>query len=139
MTFGLVIIGAVLLAAATALAVLRWRRKRGKFKQEPFIAQWKDLQKYCAQKETWANAIIASDELLNKALKKHRFKGKSMGERLVSAQHSLSDNDGVWSSHNLSKKLQAATNVRLREKQVKQALINFRQALKDVGALPNDK
>lgn len=135
----LLILLAVLLSAVVAVLISWRRRKSGKFKQEPFVNQWKDLQKFCANKETWSKAIIASDELLNKALKKRRFKGKSMGERLVSAQRSLSDNDGIWSSHNLSKKLKTDGNVRLREKQVKQALINFRQALKDVGALPSDK
>lgn len=131
---------AVVIVLVVAALFVRWRRRKaGKFKQAPFINEWKNLQKFCAHKETWAQAILASDELLNKALKKRRFKGKSMGERLVSAQRSLSDNDGIWSSHNLSKKLKADDNIRLREKQVKQALINFRQALKDIGALPNDK
>lgn len=135
----LVIVMVVILLAVGSILVVWRRRKAGKFKQEPFVKQWKELQKFCAQKETWAKAINASDDLLNKALKKRRFKGKSMGERLVSAQRSLSDNDGVWSSHNLSKKLKAGDNVRLREKQVKQALVNFRQALKDIGALPSEK
>ncbi|MDB5164079.1 MAG: hypothetical protein JWS12_697 [Candidatus Saccharibacteria bacterium] len=135
----LIAIAAIVVSGLLSIFISRRRRKSGRFKQAPFVNQWKQLQKYCSNKETWAKAIMASDELLNKALKKRRFKGKRMGERLVSAQHALSDNDGVWSSHNLSKKLKEGTNVRLREKQVKQALIHFRQALKDIGALPDDK
>lgn len=134
----LAIIGAVLLGVAVWTGI-EWRRRRnGRIKQAPFLEGWKELQKFCAHKETWPSAITQADELLNRALKKRRFKGKSMGERLVSAQRSLSDNDGIWSSHNLAKKLKEGKAVRLSERQVKQALINFRQAMRDIGALPND-
>lgn len=134
----LAIIGAVLLGAAVWTGI-EWRRRRnGRIKQAPFLEGWKELQKFCAHKETWPSAITQADELLNRALKKRRFKGKSMGERLVSAQRSLSDNDGIWSSHNLAKKLKEGKAVRLTERQVKQALINFRQAMRDIGALPHD-
>lgn len=134
----LAIIGAVLLGLVVWTGI-EWRRRRnGWIKQAPFLEGWKELQKFCAHKETWPSAITQADELLNRALKKRRFKGKSMGERLVSAQRSLSDNDGIWSSHNLAKKLKEGKAVRLSERQVKQALINFRQALRDIGALPHD-
>lgn len=73
--------------------------------------------------------------MLDKALIKRRYKGKSMGERLVSAQRSLSNNDSVWFAHNLVKKILSDENLRLREADVKDALVGFRQALRDLGAL----
>lgn len=111
--------------------------KKGIRKTTKFIASWRELQAFCKDKNTWHLALIEADKLLDKALKKRRFKGKSMGERMVSAQNFLTENDSVWFSHNLVKKLQSDTEIKLRERDVKRALVGFRQALRDIGALPN--
>lgn len=106
-------------------------------KTEKFVDRWKELQNYCRDKATWKDALIEADKLLDKALKKRRFKGNSMGERLVNAQRFITDNDDIWDAHNLVKKLiEAPEKVRLKETDVKEALLSFREALKDLGALP---
>lgn len=111
------------------------KRPRKALDKEHFRSQWKDLQKKCAKTETWSLAIIQADSLLDEALKKSHFKGKTMGERLVSAQRSLTNNDGVWFGHKLRNQLVHQTDVALREKDIRHALIGFGQALKDLGAL----
>jgi hypothetical protein len=103
------------------------------------VASWRELQSLCRDKATWPLALIQADQLLDKALKRRRFKGKSMGERMVSAQHILTDNDAVWFAHNLVKKMTADSTKKPRQKDVKHALVGFRQALRDLGALPVDK
>ena len=113
------------------------RRKRN-LKVTRFIASWQELQSFCKDKNTWPNAILSADKLLDAALKKKRFKGKTMGERLVSAQNNLSDNDMVWTAHNMAKKILEVPDIKLRERDVKLALIGFRQALKDLGAFSPD-
>ena len=100
-----------------------------------FRANWLEVQRLCASKETWALAVINADKLLEEGLKKKRFKGKSMGERMVAAQRIITDNDGVWYAHNLAKKLLDETHKGLREAQVKKSLIGIRQALRDIGLL----
>lgn len=111
---------------------------RRKLKAKKYQEKWKELQKFCASKETWPLAVITADKLLDEALKKKKMKGKSMGERLVEAQRQLTDNDGVWFAHNLAKKLADDSVGRLREADVKKSLVGVRQALRDLGAL-NDK
>ena len=69
-----------------------------------YAARWKSLQKLLADKKTWKDAVIEADKLLDNALKQRHYKGKTMGERLVSAQHELTKNDMVWYSHKLSNK-----------------------------------
>ena len=115
------------------------KRVPRKPKQRYFVAQWLELQAYCKNKATWPQAIIAADNLLDKALKRRRFGGRSMGERLVSAQRSLTQNDMTWFAHNLRKKITSNPELKLRETDVKQALIGFRQALRDIGALPDEQ
>lgn len=111
------------------------QRRPQPLKRDYFEKRWKELQSLCKGKDTWPLAVINADKLLDEALKKRRYKGKSMGERLVSAQRELGDNDAVWFSHKLRNRLVHEENVVLREKDVKQALLGFRRGLKDLGAL----
>lgn len=111
------------------------KRPKKELDRSYYRTKWRELQKQCAKAETWALAVIAADSLLDEALKRRRFKGKTMGERLVSAQRSLTDNDGVWFGHKLRNQLVHQTDVPLREKDIKHALLGIGQALKDLGAL----
>jgi len=106
-----------------------------KLKTDAYMAQWKDIQACCKDKACWGDAVVDADKLLNTALKRKKLKGKSMGERMVSAQRLFTDNDAVWFAHNLAKKIMADPAMKLREDDVKTALIGFRQALRDIGAL----
>lgn len=123
----------VLLLLVLGASFLR-RRPKG-LKRVYFEKRWGELQMLCGSQNTWPLAIINADKLLDEALRKRRLKGKAMGERLVAAQHILTDNDGVWYGHKLRNRIVHEDNVRLKEKDVKQALIGFRRALKDLGAL----
>lgn len=115
--------------------VIRKRRLPRELNREYYQIRWKELQKMCGDKKTWPLAIIDADKLLDEALRKSRVKGKTMGERLVTAQHTLSNNDGVWFAHKLRNKLVHEQYNALKEDDVKNALVGFRQALKDLGAL----
>lgn len=129
---GFVIVGLTILFIVIKMGM---RRAPLKPRKKTYNARWKELQKYYKTKDTWPQAINTADKLLDKALIKKGFKGKSMGERLVSAQRTFTDNDSLWYSHKLSKKLRENPELKLKEKEVKEALIGFRQALKDLGAL----
>lgn len=111
------------------------RRRPSSLNTEYFSMRWKELQKLCGDKTTWPLAVIDADKLLDEALIKSKYKGKTMGERLVTAQRQLSNNDSVWFAHKLRNKLVHESNITLKESDVKDALIGFRQALKDLGAL----
>ena len=125
----------VLLVLGTAtFFILRWKRPP-KIKQEYFKDQWQDLQKLLRNKERWDVALIQADELFDQALKKNRFRGGSMGERMVKAQKLFTDNDGAWLAHKLRKEIESNPDFKLTEKDLKEALIAIRQALKDLGAL----
>lgn len=117
------------------LGILIFRRVPKKLKANVFTTRWKIVQGYCKDKSQWSLALAEADALLDLALRKRKFKGKSMGERLVSAQRLFANNDGVWFAHNLYKKVIAEPGTRLKEAEMKSALVGFRQALRDLGAL----
>jgi hypothetical protein len=110
---------------------------RRKIKVSYFNKRWQELQKHCGSRKTWPQAIGEADKLLDIALRQRHFKGKTTGERLVSAQRELSFNEAVWFSHKYYKKIsEDDTDVRkLKKKDVAMALAGFRQALRDLGVL----
>ncbi len=111
------------------------RRPRKDLNRQYFTNKWKELQKGLSKTEAWPMAIIQADNLLDEALKKRKFKGKTMGERMVSAQKTFSDNDMAWFAHKLRNRLVHEVDVKLSQKEVQKALMGIRQALKDLGAL----
>ena len=121
------------------VAFLGWKYKPIRINKKYFYQEWKDLQKLLADKSTWIKSVIDADELFDEALKKRHFKGKSMGERMVSAQRFIKDNDGLWFAHKLSNKLDSNPKTRLNKKDTLSALTGFKKALQDLGALPGDK
>jgi hypothetical protein len=130
-----------LIAAVVAVVIvigvagLLTRRRPVKLDQEQFAVKWQELQSLCSDKKTWPLAIINADKLVDEALKKRRYKGRTMGERLVAAQRDLSSNDTVWFGHKMRNKL-VHEDFQLRsQKDVKDALLGFLQALRDLGAM----
>ncbi|HEX3568281.1 MAG TPA: hypothetical protein VHT70_01225 [Candidatus Saccharimonadales bacterium] len=131
-----IVAAAVVVLVAVAIIVLRRPRT---LKVEHFQKKWKELQANLRDKATWPVAIMNADKLLDEALKKKRVGGSSTGERLVAAQRMFTDNDGVWSAHKLRNKVEQESDAKLKEAEVKDALVDFRQALKDLGALGDGK
>ena len=131
-----------MMAAACALLLLLvfgtgWimRRKPRHLNQVYYQQRWQELQKLCKDQATWPLAVIDADKLLDDALKRSKYRGKTMGERLVAAQRDISNNDEVWFGHKLRNRLVHESNVKLNEQNVKEALMGIRGALKDLGAL----
>lgn len=111
------------------------RRKPKALNQAYYQEKWQELQKLCKDKSTWPLAVIDADKLLDDALKRKKYRGKTMGERLVAAQRDISNNDAVWYGHKLRNRLVHESNVKLSERDVKEALMGLRSGLKDLGAL----
>lgn len=134
-----VLITVVVVLAAGVAGLLFWRHRPRQLKPTNFQAKWQTLQKLLSDKKNWGEAVTLADNLLDEALKKKHINGRNMGERLVKAQRLLTDNDSVWFGHKLRGQLDTDPSKRLKEDDVKDALIGIRQALKDLGALPEAK
>ncbi|HWB39392.1 MAG TPA: hypothetical protein VG604_04130 [Candidatus Saccharimonadales bacterium] len=112
-----------------------FRRGKKTLKADSFIGDWHDLQQFCRTRKTWPDAIKAGDALLEKALKSKGYKGKTTGERLVAAQHELTENETVWFAHKFASKIDDEDVRKLKKNDVLKALSGFREALRDLGAL----
>lgn len=131
------IAGAGIIVITILVVVVKFVHRRApmKINKVKYQERWKKLQAYCKNKKTWPEALTAADELLDKALIKRGYKGRNMGERLVNAQKDFTDNDSMWFGHKLARKVQEDPEIKLKEKDVKNALLGIGQALKDLGAL----
>lgn len=126
-------LGVTFVAALIIVYALR-RHKPKHLNTSYYGDKWKKLQSQLCDNKMWPLAVIDADKLLEEALKAKKYRGKSMGEKLVSAQHDLSNNDLVWFGHKLRNKLVNEADVKLRKNDVRDALLGMRSALKDLGA-----
>lgn len=133
-TYGIAvaIVGGIVVVAV--LIALLFKRPR-KCDNNKYKVKWNALQSMLPDSKMWPLAIIDADKLLEEALKTRKYKGKTMGERLVSAQHDITNNDKVWFAHKLRNKLVHDQEVKLHKGDVKEALLGIRAALKDIGAM----
>ncbi|MFZ1483617.1 MAG: hypothetical protein WAS36_01230 [Candidatus Saccharimonadales bacterium] len=127
------IAAAVLLLCIIIMVVKRSRPQE--LDMAAYKTGWKSVEKKLKDESLWALAIIEADDLLASALKTRRYKGRNMGERLVSAQRDIADNPNVWFAHKLKKRIAIQESPKLKKKEVKTALLGLRGALRDIGAL----
>src|SRR3989338_2690002 len=114
------------------MSIFRLHRRISK---KYFQAKWLELLVRVKTYEGMMLAVIDADRLLDEALARKGFKGKTAGERLVAAQKVLSNNDGVWYAHKLCNRLVHEPQIRLKKEEAKNAPSGFKQALIDLGAL----
>ena len=79
--------------------------------------------------------VLNADKLLDQALRDLGIKGKTMGERLKNSVSMYSDRNGIWTAHKRINVIAHEAGAVVSYQQSKQALVNFRQALKDLGAI----
>ncbi|MEX0881274.1 MAG: hypothetical protein WEC17_00040 [Candidatus Saccharimonadales bacterium] len=130
------LIGAIVFGIAVLILLSRFgRRLVQPVNRRYFEKRWAELLTRVKTSEGMALAVIDADKLLDEALKRKGYKGKTMGERLVAAQRALSNNDGIWYAHKLRNRLVHEPSVRLRKNDAKNALAGIKQGLQDLGAL----
>lgn len=135
MTIGFLVAGIILGLVALYLISRFGKRFRRPLNKEHFEARWVELLARVKTPDGTVLAVIDADKLLDEALIKSGYRGKTMGERMVSAQRALSNNDSAWFAHKLRNRLVHEPGVRLRQNDAKNALAGIRQGLKDLGVL----
>ncbi len=84
---------------------------------------------------TFMTTIIEADKLLDKALVEMGVPGKTMGDRLKRSGDKFEDINAVWRVHKLRNAIAHETDLEIGYKQASNALVIYKQALKDLGAI----
>lgn len=133
------VIGGLIVIAVVITVILLKNKKIKALDKKYFKKEWNKIQKKCASRKLWHQALTDADDLLDEALKKKKTKGKTRGERIVTAQRDFTANDSVWFGHKLANRIRDEELTKVGKKETLKALNAFRQALQDVGALTAKK
>lgn len=133
----LLVLGFILIGLLILGAVRGGISQKRKPLDKAFIKRrWAEIGSTAVRPDQSARlAIIEADKLLDYVLKNRGYRGETMGERLKNARADFTYNDDVWQAHKLRNKLVHEAEVETDPRLIKRALGQFRQALKDLGAL----
>lgn len=104
---------------------------------EKYRLRWLTIEKQLnkAEVSSFSLCILNADKLLDQALKERGIKGETMGERMKTAKEIWSNTNAVWSAHKLRNQVAHESEVQISYDDSRRALANFKQALKDMGAI----
>ncbi len=129
---------AILIVAVVGVVYLAFATKRRPIlDQSKYQAHWLEIEHSVAKDNpaSWQLAIMNADKLLDQALRERRFNGKTMGERMKSAQSTWSNANHVWSAHKIRNQLAHETSAHVTYDITLRALSAYKHGLKDVGAI----
>lgn len=130
---GIIIVGGLL------FALVNWLSRSGakKIDIEYFRAKCLEIEHQLKQDEpnSYHVSVMNFDKLLDQALKARGFRGKTMGERMKNSARLYSDRNGIWTAHKLRNVIAHEPDAYVTYDQARQALRNFRKALKDLGVI----
>lgn len=133
----IVLFAAVLIIGALLFAAITFGKKGSTIDVEKYRSKWLAIEQ-SVQRDNDASchmAILNADKLVDQALKDKGFKGQTMGERLKSAKDALPHRDNIWQAHKLRNRIAHETDVKVSYDITRRALAQFKQTLKDLGAI----
>ena len=126
---------AVLCFAVLVILVLFIFLYSRQLRPRKFKKKWGRIMARLPKQDQWKEALTEADKLLDAALKKKKYSGKTVGEKLVKAEKIFTDKDEVWFGHKLSRAAQEKPGLKRKKADMKRALLGLQRGLKDLGAL----
>lgn len=104
---------------------------------DKFRSRWLSIETKLKRDDenSYIVCVMEADKLLDQALREKGLAGKTMAERMKQCQGKWTNGNGVWAAHKLRNRLAHESDVRLDYDRSRQALVAFKQGLKDVGAI----
>lgn len=127
----------LIMAVLVFVAILLTGKRAHHFNVEQYQARMLAIENKLRKDNpaTYAISIINADKLLDKALMEMGVPGKTMGERLKKIPSKFKDINGVWRAHKLRNALAHEPDFEVSYRQASNALVVYKQALKDLGAI----
>jgi len=105
--------------------------------QDKYRSRWLAIETRLKRDDvnTHVLCVLEADKLLDQALRERGLSGKTMAERMKQYQGKWTNGNGVWAAHKLRNKLAHESDARIDYERARQALIAYKQGLKDMGAI----
>ncbi len=133
----IVLLAAILIVSVLLFALITFGKRGSVLNVEKYRTRWLTIEQSLDQgsEASYHMAIMNADKLVDQALRERGFRGKTMGERLKSAKDSLPHRDAIWVAHKLRNRIAHEQDAKVDYGQARQALAQFKQTLKDLGAI----
>lgn len=131
------IIAILIVAVLVFVAILLTGKRTHHFNVEAYQTRFLAIENKLKQDNpaTFVTTIIEADKLLDKALIEMGIPGKTMGDRLKRSGDKFTNLNAVWRAHKLRNAIAHEADLEIGYKQASNALIIYKQALKDLGAI----
>lgn len=119
-----------------AVIALAKRGPRG-LDVEKYRSRWLSIEQQLKRDEisSYHMSILNADKLVDQALIERGISGKTMAERMKEAKGKWSNANHIWTAHKLRNQIAHEADVTISYEGARRALIAFKQALKDLGAI----
>lgn len=134
----LLFIAAVLIFGGLLFAVISLAKNSPRvLDQDKYRSKWLSIETRLKHDDenTFTVCILEADKLLDQALRDRGMAGKTMGDRMKQCQGKWSNGNGVWAAHKLRNRIAHEPDVNVDYTRTKQALVAYKQGLKDLGAI----
>lgn len=131
------ILAILVIAVLIFVAILLTGKRAHIFNKETYQARFLAIENKLNRENsaTYMNSVIEADKLLDKAMIEMGIPGKTMGDRLKKSGTRFSDVDKLWKAHKLRNALAHEADLEITYKQAATAVLIYKQALKDLGAI----
>lgn len=131
------LVAVLAIGLVTLVIVILTRRGGSLLNVAKYQTQWLSIESSLKRDEPTSGqlAILNADKLVDMALRERGFKGSTMGERMKSAKDTWSNADHIWSAHKIRNRIAHEPDVKVSYDIAKRALVAYKQALKDLGAI----
>lgn len=104
---------------------------------EKYRSRWMNIEMGLSRDNVSSHtlSVFNADKLLDQALRDRGISGKTMAERMKSCQGKWTNGNGLWAAHKVRNRLAHEADASIDYDRAKQALIAYKQALKDLGAI----
>lgn len=105
--------------------------------QEKYRSRWLSIETQLSRDDVSSHTlcVLNADKLLDQALRDRGISGKSMAERMKNCQGKWTNGNGLWAAHKVRNKLAHETDATIDYERARQALVAYKQGLKDLGAI----
>lgn len=104
---------------------------------EKYRSRWLHIETQLSRNDTSSHTlcVLNADKLLDQALRDRGIAGKTMAERMKNCQGKWTNGNGLWAAHKVRNKLAHEPDATIDYERARQALVAYKQGLKDMGAI----
>lgn len=131
------LIAVLAIGLVTLVIVILSRRAGAQLNVEKYQTRWLSVESSLKRDDRASAqlAILNADKLVDMALRERGFKGATMGERMKTAKDTWSNANHIWGAHKIRNRIAHEPDVAISYDIAKRALVAYKQALKDLGAI----